>query len=73
MWDEQDYTARWVQGISAVFLAAFTVGGVYLMFNAFSIMLLIGGIPVCLASTRLCWRCTRYAITGRGNVNRDSY
>ena len=73
MWDEEDYTARWVQGISAVFLALFTIGGTYLIFHMFSIMLLIGGIPVCYASARLCWRCTRYAVTGKGNVNRDTF
>lgn len=73
MWDERDYTARWVQGICAVFLALFAAAGVYLIYTSTLLMVMIGGIVVVLGAIRLCWRCAVYAVTGRKNVNRDDY
>lgn len=73
MWDERDYTARWVQGISAVFLALFAAVGIYLIYSTTVFMLIIGGGVVVLGAIRLCWRCAAYAVTGRNNVNRDGY
>jgi len=73
MWDEQDYFGRWVQGISAVILGVCAVGGLYMATHATLIMLIYGGIAVTLGCIRLSWRCARYAITGRNNINRDNF
>ena len=73
MWDETDYTARLIQGICAVFLALFAMVAGYFVYTSPIFMIMIGGVVVFLASARLCWRCAKYAITGRNNVNRDDY
>ena len=73
MWDEHDYTARWIQGICAIFLALFSIVGGYLVYTSTILMVMIGGVTVFFASLTLCWRCTRYALTGKNNVNRDDY
>jgi len=73
MWDEEDYTARWIQGICAIFLAAFAIGGAYMLFNSTFLMLKFGGGAVFVGSVRLCWRCLHYAATGKGNINRDDF
>ena len=73
MWDEKDYTARWVQGTCAIFLALFAIVAGYFVFTSPGFMVLIGGIAVFIGSVRLCWRCLHYAITGNGNVNRDDF
>jgi hypothetical protein len=72
-WDEDDRFGRWLQGICAVLLAIFSVIGGYIVLTHIGFFLLIGGIPLIYGSTRLCWRCAHYAITGRNNVNRDSF
>jgi hypothetical protein len=73
MWDERDYTARWIQGICAIFLAAFALlCGYFVLHNTFW-MFMIGGFVIFCGSVRLCWRCASYAVTGKGNVNRDDY
>jgi hypothetical protein len=73
MWDEKDYLARWVQGISAVVLALFAVADAWFVISNFRLIYGIAGITLFFGSVRLSWRCARYAITGRNNVNRDSY
>jgi hypothetical protein len=73
MWDEQDVSSRWVQGICAVFLAVFSVGGLYMVWNSGFFMLKFGGIALCCGAIRLCWRCAKYAATGRDNINRDNF
>lgn len=73
MWDEEDYTARWIQGICAIFLAVFALVAGYFVYTSPIFMLMIGGVVVFVTSARLCWRCARYAVTGKGNVNRDEY
>lgn len=73
MWDERDHFGRWVQGISAIFLAVFAMVSAYFIYTSTIWMIIIGGIAVFWGSVRLCWRCAVYAITGRGNVNRDEY
>jgi hypothetical protein len=73
MWDEQDYTARWVQGTCAVFLALFAVADAYFVISNFGLFYAIAGFTLFVGSVRLSWRCARYAVTGRGNVNRDGY
>jgi len=74
MWDEEDYTARWIQGICAIFLALFALVDVYLLLHtAFAFFYLLAGGTLLVGSVRLCWRCLKYAITGKGNVNRDDF
>jgi hypothetical protein len=73
MWDEEDYAGRWIQGICAIFLAILAVGGGYMVLYSTFLMLKFGGFAVFAGCARLCWRCARYAITGRGNVNRESF
>jgi hypothetical protein len=73
MWDETDYAARWIQGICAIFLAVFALVGAYMIYSSPFVLVALGGFAVVVASTRLCWRCARYALTGRGNVNREEY
>lgn len=68
MWDEQDTFGRWVQGIfgvlCAVFVAAVLFFGLYL-----SWLVIAATVLACY----LGYRSLRYAITGRNNINRDSY
>ena len=73
MWDDQDYFSRWVQGIFAVLLALGAVGGVYMTMHATLTMLIFGGIAATSGCIRVGWRCARYAITGRSNINRDDF
>lgn len=73
LWGEDDILGRWIQGIAALFLAVFTVGGVYMLIHATFFMLYFAGVPVLYGAVRLCYRCARYALTGRGNVNRDAF
>ena len=73
MWDERDYTARWIQGICAVFLAIFAVADAYFVISNFGLLYGIAGVTLFVASVRLAWRCARYAVTGRNNVNFDQF
>ena len=73
MWDGQDYLGRPVQGISAQLLAVCAVGGIYMVTHATFIMVIFGGAAVAFGCIRVGWRCARYAITGRNNINRDDY
>jgi len=73
MWDETDYTARWVQGICAIFLAIFAVADAYFVLHFFLFWYVVAGFTLFVGSARLCWRCLRYAVTGKNNVNRDDY
>ncbi len=73
MWDEQDYFSRSVQGVWAVLLAIGAVGGIYMVLHATFIMIFFGGIAATFACIRIGWRCARYAITGRNNINRDNF
>ena len=73
MWDEQDYLSRWLQGISAVVLALGAVGGLYMVTHATLTMLMFGGVAATYGCIRIGWRCARYAITGRNNINRDNF
>jgi hypothetical protein len=73
MWDEHDHTARWIQGICGVFLAFFAIVAGYFVYSSLILMVMLGGVVVFIGSVRLSWRCLRYAITGKGNVNRDDY
>ena len=74
MWDAHDHTARWIQGICAIFLALFAlVDAYFLITHLFFVVYLVAGFTLLTGSTYLCWRCLRYALTGKGNVNRDDY
>jgi hypothetical protein len=73
MWDERDYTARWVQGICAIFLALFAVADIYFLVSNFGLFYSIACITLLVGSVRISWRCARYALTGRNNINRDGY
>ncbi len=73
MWDEQDYLGRWVQGICAVILGICAVGGIYTITHATLTMLIFGGMAATWGCIRVGWRCARYAVTGRNNINRDDF
>jgi len=74
MWDEEDYTARWIQGFCAIFLALFALVDAYLLLHtAFVLFYAIAGFTLFCGSIRYCWRCAYYAITGKGNINRDDF
>ena len=73
MWDEKDHTARWVQGLCAVFLAAFAAVDAYFVVSNFGLVYGVVGFTLFVGSVRLAWRCARYAVTGKNNVNRDAF
>ncbi len=74
MWDEDDHFGRWAQGICAIFLALFAAVDAYMFFSGFFLIFYgIAAIILFFASLRYCWRCAKYALTGKGNVNRDEY
>lgn len=73
MWDERDYTARWIQGLCAIFFALFAAVNGYLVVTSFGLFLGVAGVTLFFASLSLCWRCFWYALTGKRNINRDSY
>ena len=76
MWDKDDISSRWVQGIIALPLIVWTIAGLYLIraipyddltYRTEAIWASVIGAG-CLAG-----RCLWYAITGRNCVNRDDY
>ena len=73
MWDEHDCVARWIQGLCVVGLAVFALFAGYFLWSSPVFMVIIGGIAVFCGSAHLSWRCLRYALTGRSNVNRDDF
>lgn len=73
MWDERDYTARWIQAICAVFLALFAAADAWFVISNFGLLYGVSGTLLFFASVRVSWRCARYAVTGRNNINRDGF
>ena len=75
MWDEKDYFGRWVQGVCAVVLGAVAVGGIIFIVLAGNTLTLLrsGIVAATLGCIGVGWRCARYAITGRNNINRDDF
>jgi hypothetical protein len=73
MWDEDDTLGRWIQGIAAMFLAIFALGGIYMALHYTFVMLYFVAIPVVYGSIRIGWRCAYYAVTGQNNINRDDF
>jgi hypothetical protein len=73
MWDEQDYFSRCVQGVFAFILGVCAIGGIYMALHATLTMLIFGGIAATAGCIRVGYRCARYAITGRNNINRDDF
>jgi len=73
VWDERDYFSRWVQGICAIALSLGAVGGIYMMTHSAITMYRLGGVTLTFGCIHVAWRCARYAITGRGNINRDDF
>jgi hypothetical protein len=70
--DGEDHFARWVQGLCAVPLILFVLVELYFLFSGsiFGIWIFVqGGLGV--GSIYLTYRCLKYAITGRDNINRD--
>jgi hypothetical protein len=52
----------------------FALADAYLLTHtAFVFFYFIAGITLFFGSVRLCWRCLWYALTGKGNVNRDGF
>ncbi len=73
MWDERDYIARWIQGFCAVLLALFAVADAWFVISNFGLLYGISGVVLFIASVRVSWRCARYAVTGRNNINLDGF
>jgi hypothetical protein len=73
MWDEQDYLGRWVQGICALILGLGALGGIYMMTRTTITAFRLGSGAATFGCIRISWRCARYAITGRNNINRDDF
>jgi len=76
MWDEEDTFGRWVQGLCAVPLLAWTYFAFDLIATGFSRGYSYRNEGVActgVATAYFGYRCLRYAITGRDNINRDDY
>ncbi|WP_263378556.1 hypothetical protein [Granulicella paludicola] len=74
MWDENDSFGRWFQGVLALILVPIGLAAEYYdwtRLSGSSYRYGIGGIFG--GALYLGYRCARYAITGRGNINRDNY
>jgi hypothetical protein len=73
MWSEDDTFGRWVQGLCAIPLLAWTYFAFDLMASGYHMGYSYGGGASCtgIATAYLAYRCLRYAVTGRNNINRD--
>ena len=74
MWDRDDHFGRWVQAICYIPLLLFFAFELYFIFSGswYGIWWIIRS-GVTGSAGYLAYRCLRYAITGNGNINRDSY
>jgi len=76
MWDEDDTFGRWVQGLCAIPLLAWTYFAFDLLasdsYGGYSYGRRGAGWTG-IVTAYLAYRCLRYAITGRNNINRDDY
>jgi hypothetical protein len=76
MWDRDDHFARWFQALCALPLVVWCAFGAYLWLSTpyDSYDRTTGAISTSvLGAAYLAYRCLRYAITGRDNINRDDY
>jgi len=75
MWDEDDTFGRWVQGLCAIPLLGWTFLMLYFLASGHPMGYSYGAEGTCAGagSAYLGYRCLRYAITGRNNINRDDY
>jgi len=76
MWDEDDTFGRWFQGLCAIPLFGWTCFVLYLLANGYHMSYSYGRAgEFCtgVGTAYLGYRCLRYAMTGRNNVNRDDY
>jgi hypothetical protein len=74
MWDEQDHFGRWVQGILGAMLLPVGMAFEYYDWTHFSDPTYRYGIGGVFGGVLyLAYRCLRYAITGRDNINRDNF
>jgi hypothetical protein len=77
MWDEDDTSGRWVQGLCAIPLIAWMCIDFYLYTMGYwTSYSSYGRTAWCgsgIGSAYVAYRCLRYALTGRGNINRDDY
>ena len=74
MWDKDDHFTRWFQAFCALPLLARCVIGTYLSFATPPYDRADAEISGSVAGAAyLAYRCLRYAITGRNNVNRNDY
>jgi len=72
MWDENDQFGRWVQLICGVLLALLCIGAAWFSFgNDYQTNRLCDGVA--LTAGYVAYRCLRYALTGRDNINRDDF
>jgi hypothetical protein len=73
LWDQDDTFGRWLNLFCACFLALAAIGGFYMLTHGAILFICLGGLGVFCGSIYLGCRCLRYAITGKGNVNRDNF
>jgi hypothetical protein len=66
LWGADDTLGRWLQGLCAIVLFAFAA----LVFKFF--LSIWTGAAACGAAY-LGYRCARYALTGKNNINRDNF
>ncbi len=74
MWDEQDHFSRWVQGICGLLLLglAITMGSLSWPWSrpaGYS----TAEDSLAFGALYLAYRCFRYALSGRDNINRDDF
>jgi hypothetical protein len=74
MWDENDTSSRWIQGLCAIPLIAFIAFDAFLLLNTDPTPRVSSAEGVALlGALYLLYRVLWYALTGKGNVNRDDY
>jgi hypothetical protein len=76
MWDKDDISSRWVQGIIALPLIAWAIIGLYLIAVTpyHSVNRMSGAIIASvIGAIYLAGRCLWYAFTGRNCINREDY
>jgi hypothetical protein len=78
MWDKDDHSSRWIQGLCTIPLLAWIVIGSHLLlsdpyphaYGSRGQGAIAGSV---VGAALLAARCLWYALTGTNNINRDDY